>query len=190
MIQTKINEIKSHVDDRVSAIQQTLTRELGDKLLQIATNHNTGLEAQKKALNDIRATLEDYKTQIENNTQKVKTEMTQIIQSEMNKHVAELKHQLQTVATAKAHTTHPPSTPIGNRLADIRIQELDQKIDLLQGTIRGIIENATEARSKVQLTISSRGCLPADLIQGLSAEIKVIDEWVGPHIAWITDAVG
>eukprot|EP00961_Rhodomonas_salina_P097434 1310393-Rhodomonas_salina.1 len=145
-IQTTINEIKPHMDRVVGEIQQNVIQELADKLLQLETNHNTGLETQKQALDNVRATLESYKTQIENNTQEVKTEMTQIIRNEMDRHVADLKQQLTTIATAQTHSTHTQNRRVANHLAQFQMGDLDTKIDLLQDTIKGNINNATEAK--------------------------------------------
>eukprot|EP00961_Rhodomonas_salina_P187248 2528263-Rhodomonas_salina.3 len=199
-----IHELKLQVNQELGAIQQNLTQELANDLLKIESDHNKGEEV----LSNVQATLEEYKKQIENNTQEMKTEMKKTIQDKMNEHVAELKQQLQTIINTQH--TQPANAPLQNRIAVLQIQELDTKITNLQETIKGIIENATEAKlqgnycnphhtrphrlhyspTAVQLTISPHGCLPAVLIQGLNTDIKVIDEWVGPRTAWITDAVG
>eukprot|EP00961_Rhodomonas_salina_P075138 1008729-Rhodomonas_salina.1 len=74
----------------------------------------------------------------------MKTGMTQIIRNEMNKHVDELKKQLQTIVS----TQHPqtPNTRLEKYFSNGWIDDLNTKIHELHKTVQGVIENATEAK--------------------------------------------
>eukprot|EP00961_Rhodomonas_salina_P002398 33297-Rhodomonas_salina.1 len=71
----------------------------------------------------------------------MQTGMTQIIRTEMNKHVDELKQQLRVITSTQTHVA-----PVSNRLFTVAIDDLQDKINSLQQTVGDVIKNATEAK--------------------------------------------